>query len=223
MRIRNSLFLIALAFGGFSPAIAAEVRNPIVIQNVTTNTTAIVGDIKCGLQAGSHQGWILLDGLPVVSLISLTHRNNAIALGFATALPDARNRFLIGAGAGRSPQSFGGSSAITIAQNNLPNVTLVGGNHNHGLNDPGHNHSATVTFHDATGGGFNGGRIQSTDRSPVRNQANAAEVQIQARTTGITLSNSGNLSFPLNGGVTQVPIASEPLSFACNYFVYLGQ
>ena len=43
-----------------------------------------------------------------------------------------------------------------------------------------HTHSATVTFHDTTGGGFNGGRIQSTDRSPVRVQTNASEVAIQS-------------------------------------------
>ncbi len=224
MRTKNSLFLIALAFGWVSPALAAEVRNPIVIQNVTTTTTtAIVGDVKCGFQTGSHQGWIALDGAPIGGLISTLQRNNAVSLNFVNYLPDARNRFLIGAGAGRPTQAYGGSNTITIFQNNLPNVSLTGGNHAHNITDPGHNHSATVTFHDTTGGGFNGGRIQSTDRSPVRTQANATEVQIQSRTTGISIANSGNLSFPLNGGVTQVPIANEPLSFACNYFVYLGQ
>jgi hypothetical protein len=223
MKIKNSLFLIALGCGWITPTLAAEVRNPIVIQNVTTTTTtAIVGDVKCGFQTVNHQGWAALDGSLLTGL-SATQRTNATSLSFVSTLPDARNRFLIGAGVGRPSLTYGGSNTITIAQNNLPNVTLIGGNHSHSISDPGHNHSATVQFHDTTGGGFNGGRIQSTDRNPVRTQANASEIQIQSRTTGISIANSGNLSFPLNGGVTQVPIVSEPLSLSCNYFVYLGQ
>jgi hypothetical protein len=129
---------------------------------------------------------------------------------------------LMGAGGGRAVQSLGGTNTITIAQNNLPNVNLVGGNHSHGVTDPGHNHTVTAVFHDATGDGWRGGRIQSTDRSP-RVQTAPTEITLASATTGISINASGNLSFPLNGGVTQAPITVEPRSLACNYFVYLGQ
>jgi hypothetical protein len=165
-----------------------------------------LGDYKSSAKLLDHSGWILLDGR-LKNTLSATQQSVCASLGGGFALggnlPDATGRAFIQGNRGVKI----GSTTIALA--NLPNVTLSGSTDSQGS----HTHSATVTFHDNTGDGFNGGRIQSTDRNPSRVQSNASEVAIQS--AGL---HSHNVSVNLGGSGT----AYMPAGIGANQFVYLG-
>jgi hypothetical protein len=81
------------------------------------------GDIKSGVQAADHNGWILLDGR-ALSTLSASQQAAAVALGFSGNLPNATNAYLVQNGA--SMGSVSGSNTTTLTQANLPNVTFSG-------------------------------------------------------------------------------------------------
>jgi hypothetical protein len=130
---------------------------------VNTLAMATVGDVKSGVQAADHSGWVLLDGRTLATL-SASQQAAAATLGFAGNLPDASSSYLTQNGAALG--SVSGSNTNTLTQANLPNVSFTGtaasagdhshsgttnnaGTHNHSINDPGHTHTQNTINDDA--------------------------------------------------------------------------
>lgn len=153
-----------------------------------------IGDVKTGFQSSDHNGWIKLNGRAKSTLTS-TQQAQATALGIGTNLPDATNSFLVQNGT--TLGSVSGSNSKTIAQNNLPNVTLNG---RIGVSDVG----VTVV---------SGGNIKS-----MKEANNNWCVDVPDRYTNI----SDIIQVPLNGGVTQQSLDITPKSLSVNTFIYLG-
>lgn len=151
------------------------------------------GDVKTGFQSGDHNGWVKLNGR-AKSTLSATQQAQATALGIGTNLPNADNAFLVQNGS--AVGTVVGSNTITIAQNQLPNVTYTGQ-----IADVAHGAvivaSASGVFSRVYGSSWgNAGGGGGTE--------------------------TFNLSIPLNGGVTQQQINITPKSLSVNTFIYLG-
>lgn len=203
--------------------------------NNGTNTTisvtqATFGDVKYGYQTTDHGGWVKLDGRPSASL-SATQRGVMLGLNLS-AVPNVENRFITGASSLVALNALGGNvNGATIGIGNLPNspITISGasaGTPSGSIDAQGaHTHSITAQFHDNTGGGFNGGRIQSTDRSPVRNQTNPTEIQMGS--AGSHSHNFTGAQLPVHThtatlGGFGLPLDVKPPFIAMNAFIYLG-
>lgn len=107
------------------------------------------GDVKSGVQAADHAGWVLLDGRSI-STLSSSQQAIANSLGFSGTLPNANNAFLVQNGT--SIGSISGSNTTTLSQANLPNVNFNGtaasaGSHSHTV-DPTATNSTTQGSHD---------------------------------------------------------------------------
>lgn len=161
-----------------------------------------LGDVKTGMQSGDHTGWIKLDGR-LKSTLASSQQIQATSLGIGTNLPDATNAFLVQNGGAMG--SVNGTNTKTIAQANLPNVSLSGTT----SSDPGHTHTFPfVTTLNASwgiaggGAGFNVAGTTTTSSSGSHAH---------------TLATSS-----LNGGVTQTALDITPRSLTVNTFIYLG-
>ncbi|MEN9655152.1 MAG: hypothetical protein RL311_60 [Bacteroidota bacterium] len=151
------------------------------------------GDVKTGFQSADHNGWVKLNGR-AKSTLSATQQAQATALGIGTNLPNADNAFLVQNGS--AVGTVAGSNTITIAQNQLPNVTYTGQ-----IADVAHGAvivaSASGVFSRVYGSSWgNAGGGGGTE--------------------------TFNLSIPLNGGVTQQQLNITPKSLSVNTFIYLG-
>ncbi|WP_298115589.1 hypothetical protein [Flavobacterium sp.] len=173
----------------------------------TWQTPAAVsfGDVKTGLQTADHSGWIKLDGR-LISTLTTTQQTQATALGIGTNLPNATGSVLMQNGT--TLGSVSGSMNKTIAQNQLPNVTLSGTTSSNG----DHNHSYVRTS--------NVGEI-------VAGGSGAVVVGQENSNVGATTGNAGTHTHTLttssiNGGVTQQTLDVTPQSLSVNTFIYLG-
>jgi hypothetical protein len=164
----------------------------------------IVGDIKHGMQAADHAGWIILDGRLKTTLTG-TQQTQATTLGIGANLPDARLRMLLGAHPTKPANTIGGSALI--AQNQLANVTISTGGANTGSGAQGTTGSANITGSGLITRSAGPNTIASSDLSP-------GEPDV------ITAPLNHNHSFALNGGVSQVEYFPNYLSM--NAFLYLG-
>lgn len=88
-------------------------------------SAAIVGDVKYSLSPSDHAGWYLLDGR-ATSPFSATAKAAAATIGFATNLPDTRDRVLKAKSITETLGSLGGSNSLIINKENLPNISLAG-------------------------------------------------------------------------------------------------
>lgn len=159
-----------------------------------------LGDVKHGFQTIDHSGWIILDGR-LKSTLTSTQQTQATALGFGTNLPDARDKYLSQVTAG-ALGSLVGANSVTLAQANLPNVTLGGTAASSGA----HAHSGNYI---STGGSNNWvGTLGSF--SLLTNTPSAG-----AHTHTITTNS-------INGGVTQTSVDNRPQTMKVNIFIYLG-
>jgi hypothetical protein len=152
-----------------------------------------LGDIKTGIQSGDHNGWVKLDGR-LKSTLTASQQLQATALGIGNNLPDATDAVLV-----QSSGSLGsvtGSMSRTIAQNQLPNITFTGS-----INGIAH-----------------GASVQAS-ASGVFTRVSAGST---GNATGGGVTNTFNLSIPLNGGVTQQSIDITPRKLVVNTFIYLG-
>ena len=156
-------------------------------------TNVNYGDIKQGIQSTDHNGWVKLDGR-LKSSLTASQQSQATALGIGASLPDATNSFPVQNGT--TLGSVSGSNTITIAQNQLPNVTWSGTIYQvaHGCCTVG---AADGVFSKSGSGG--GGNA-----------------------TGGGWTNTYSLSIPLNGGVSQQTLNITPKSLSVNVFIYLG-
>ena len=157
------------------------------------NTSNNFGDVKTGFQATDHSGWIKLNGR-LKSSLSSTQQTQSTALGIGTNLPDASNAFLVQNGT--TIGSVSGSNSITIAQNQLPNVTWTGS-----IIDVAHG-AAIIAAASGVFTRYNGS-----------SWGNAS---------GGGVTETFTLNIPLNGGVTQQAINTTPKSLSENSFIYLG-
>ncbi len=90
-----------------------------------STSSNILGDIKHSVKTADHDGWYLLDGRSV-STLPANASSAAINLGFTANIPDASNRVLKTKTSSEALGSTGGSNTLTIAQTNLPNISLSG-------------------------------------------------------------------------------------------------
>ncbi|SHE72115.1 hypothetical protein [Chryseobacterium sp. OV279] len=163
-----------------------------------------VGDIKNGFQSADHNGWYLLNGR-TVSTLAVNPRARATALGFATNLPDASDRYLKNTSGTDNIGTAAGANAFTLTQANLPNVTFSGttnttGNHTHTYTDNPLNTAAN-----GVAGGTNN---PISDTSSVNDNTNSSG------------DHNHTLSFSL-GGSSQ-PVSLVPNNIITNVFIYLG-
>lgn len=143
-------------------------------------------------QAIGKPGWYLCDGGTYNAVLT----------------PDLRGKFVVGAGGSYNVDDNGGSENLTLAQNNLPNVTLnvsgstnTTGDHTHGY--PTVNNGAASDDAQAGGGG-----------APVGNPPTTPAGSHSHSVTGTTTS--------INGGVTQQAIDKRPPYYGLFYIKYCG-
>jgi microcystin-dependent protein len=180
--------------------------------------SSVFGDIKSGRQTADHAGWILCDGR-LKTALTATQQPRATALGIGANIDDARGKALFAAGAnGIVLGATGGAATATVNQANLPNVNLNATAVSAGT--PAGTVSTTVNaiFHSSTGDGFNGGRIQLTDRSSFTVN-NPSELTVSASFSGSALGTHGH-TVPLGGSGTALPVQNPYLGV--NVFIYLG-
>lgn len=180
------------------------------------------GDVKTGIQATDHSGWVKLDGRTIASLTP-SQQTRAAAIGLSGNLPNANNTALLQNGTALG--SVSGSMSKTIARNQLPNVTLDGttasnGNHRHSL------------YHVPTGtGGFPAGTVNAFKH--ITSPTYEGDVATTDRTSGGEYKSTnvlestgahthGFTTSSLNGGTTQQTLDITPRSLSVNIFIYLG-
>ena len=156
-------------------------------------SNANYGDVKTGIQTADHNGWVLLNGRAKTSLSS-SQQAQATTLGIGSTLPNASNAFLVQNGG--TLGGVTGSNTITIAQNQLPNVTYTG-------------QIAEVAH----------GAVIISSASGVFSRVNGSS---WGNAGGGGHTETFNLSIPLNGGVTQQSLNITPKSLSVNTFIYLG-
>ncbi|MBL1219799.1 hypothetical protein JET18_03065 [Chryseobacterium sp. L7] len=162
------------------------------------------GDIKYSSTAPDHDGWYLLNGR-AISTLPASVQTRATALGFSTTLPDSTDRYLKSRSASETLGTTGGSSTVTLAQANLPNVTynattVSSGIHNHTYND-----RASGVTASAEGG---------SSRTVVDDGSNSS-------TTSSTGAHAH--TFSVSTGGSNTPLSLQPKYLSAYMFVYLGQ
>lgn len=170
-------------------------------------SNANYGDIKTGIQSTDHNGWIKLDGR-LLSGLSTTQQAQATAIGIGANLPDATNAYLVQNGG--SLGTVSGSNSKTIAQSNLPNVSLSGGTPG-SANDGLHVHGMGILTSTSSGNTIN--RLVQGSGSISSNYSGTTSTSVHSHAVTIP---------SLNGGVTQTSFDITPQSLSVNTFIYLG-
>lgn len=170
------------------------------------------GDVKTGFQAADHNGWIKLNGR-AKSTLSATQQTQATALGIGTNLPNADNAFLVQNG--RALGDVFGANTKTIAQSNLPNVTLGGTT----TSDGSHTHTINVNSNNVT--------LVSNGTVAAMAEGNSNWTAGNTQYNASVISTAGNHTHSLttssmNGNVTQTTLDITPKSLSINTFIYLG-
>jgi hypothetical protein len=172
----------------------------------TSASSATYGDVKTGIQAADHSGWIKLDGR-LKSSLTATQQTQATALGIGTNLPNATNSVLMQNGTALG--SVSGSNTKNIAQNNLPNVTLSGTTNSNG--DHAHNYTNPLY-----GGSYTGMTWDNSGTAVEYPQPNGGTTTTNGAHTHTFTTSS------INGGVAQQAFDVTPKSMSVNTFLFLG-
>jgi hypothetical protein len=160
-----------------------------------------LGDVKFGFQTADHDGWILLDGRSK-ALLTASQQAAATTLGIGSNLPNMADRTIVGTSGTKTLNSTGGTSSVTIVQNQLPNVTLSTST------DGAHTHLAgNATNYLLSLVGFIG--------FPILNGASNATATSSSGAHSHTTTS-------INGNVTQQNLNVQNPYIAMNSFVYLG-
>lgn len=170
---------------------------------------AYYGDIKTSFAPTDHAGWVRLDGRAKTALTA-TQQVRATALGIGANLPNDDNLGLVGTSGTKSLGTTGGSATVNIGQTHLPSVYFNGSTGTAGS----HNHTVNMVYHTQTGDGFNGGRIQLTDRAS-QTVTNPSEIQVNSAG-----DHSHSVSVHSGGSGTALNVENPYL--AVHYYMYLG-
>jgi hypothetical protein len=174
-------------------------------------SNANYGDIKTGIQTTDHYGWVKLDGRLKSSLTS-TQQTQATGLGIGVNLPNADGAFLVQNGTALGGVS--GSNTKTIAQNNLPNVTLGGTTSTDG------SHTHTLKVGDAFGQWYFSSNGPSL---AAGSQIWTSFVHYAPESINSSGSHAHSITTTsINGNVTQTNLDITPKSLSVNTFIYLG-
>jgi hypothetical protein len=159
--------------------------------DVIEGAAAVYGDVKTGVQSTDHNGWIRLDGRAKSSLTA-TQQARATSLGFGTNIPDATDATLSQNGDG-ALGSVSGSNTKTIAQNQLPNVTLGGSTSGNSAGTP----SGSISSDSA---GTPSGSISSVSAgTPSGWLSNNGNHYHHVATANNDVNNSGSQGWPQGG------------------------
>jgi microcystin-dependent protein len=161
-----------------------------------------IGDVKNSFQSADHNGWYLLNGRAVTTL-AVNPRAKATALGFATNLPDATDRYLKNTSGSDAITALAGADTFTLTQARLPNVNFIGNT------SATANHTHTYTDNPAT----------TINVAAGTNNPLAANNQLASNVISAG-SHNHTISFSL-GGSSQ-PVNFEPGNIITNVFIYLG-
>jgi hypothetical protein len=195
--------------------------------DVIEGAAAKYGDVKTGIQPADHDGWIRLDGRAKSSLTA-SQQAQATSLGIGANLPNATDSVLSQNGAALG--SVTGSNTKTIAQNQLPNVTLGGSTSSNSAGTPsgtiGSGGAHTHSYSDAGA---------SSEETALGWGDHPASTSSSGRTTGSAGNHShsfsgsplGNHSHTIttssiNGGVAQQSLNVQSQTMSVNVFMYLG-
>jgi hypothetical protein len=160
-----------------------------------------IGDVKFGFQSADHDGWTLLDGRSK-STLTVTQQVAATGLGIGSSLPNMADKSIVGVSATKTIASTGGNATVTVAQNQLPNVTLTTST------DGAHTHNAgNATNYLLSLVGFIGYPILNGGSSVTPTSSSGAH----SHTTS-----------SINGNVTQQQLTVQNPYVAMNSFIYLG-
>lgn len=175
---------------------------------------AYFGDVKTSYQTADHAGWVLLDGRDKTTL-SPAQQARATALGIGANLPTDDGRVLGGTLTGQSVGQTTG--AITIAQNNLPNINLSTSTNS------GHSHANfSLTTPNIAGNNLD----NPLGAYPTRLSTSlflTPSANASATLSGTASGGNHTHTLSLNGGVAQVPISiPPPAALILNFFIYLG-
>lgn len=208
---------------------------------LSSGTLPDFGDIKTGIQSSDHNGWVKLDGR-LKSSLTASQQARATALGLGAYLPDATNAFLVQNGGTLGTVS--GSNTKSIAQANLPNITLYGsttanGDHSHIVDPPytetswngNHNHYFDDYFYAENRGWnyrwFGAGSGTDWDNDPYSSGHYTADsgnhyhaIDIGAFYSAGSGSHAHSVSVSSGGSGTALDIT--PKSLSVNTFIYLG-
>lgn len=201
-------------------------------------TQAKFGDIKSGIQTDDHDGWFILNGRLKTDL-NVRQQGRATALSIGTNVPNASNSYLSQNG-GTMGAVSAGNNTVTLAQANLPNITIGGtanaaGEHQHAVDPPNtattangqHNHSVPRDFSGLSfGWDVRGGSAGFT----LNGSINTGEAGNHNHDVNIASFNSGSVGThnhtittnSINGGVTQTAVNIAPKTLSVNMFIYLG-
>ena len=209
---------------------------------VNSQAIASYGDIKSGIQATDHNGWVKLDGR-LTSTLSATQRTVLSSLGISTTLPNASDSYLVQKTG--TLGSVSGSNTTTIAQANLPNVTFTGtaldaGSHAHNT-DPASFNSQTAGNHthgigrrsNQDAGAYDPGDGRRWENSTITSDrgyygefqtassGNHSHIIDVPNTTSTTAPNHSHTVNVSSGG-SGVALSIAPKSMIVNMFIYLG-
>ncbi|MFK5973210.1 MAG: hypothetical protein QM485_08005 [Flavobacteriaceae bacterium] len=189
--------------------------DPVWVAKTNFNSNEL-GDIKQGIQAADHNGWIVLNGRAISSLTA-AQQTNAGVLGLSGSLPNASNTYLSQNGAALG--SVSGSNSKTINQANLPNVNFTGSTNSTSTGDQwlsrilniggaGNYHGVNRTISRGNTGWF--GRVTNGyDDDPN-----------DYYSTYTTTSHLHSLS--INSGGSGAALDIKPQTLSVNVFIYLG-
>jgi hypothetical protein len=172
-----------------------------------------LGDLKASPDITDHEGWIILNGR-ALSTLTASQQSACATIGIVSNLPDIEGRTLVGSSGTKALRSVGGNDAVGIAQANLPAVNLSGASHGHGITETPHSHATSggSGYWAMTGGGY---------RTPTgSNWAAGPTSATEPATSNVTMSSSGNLTFPLGGSGTALDVVNPYVKFFG--FIYLG-
>lgn len=162
----------------FSPS--TVIRSSEVNQNFS--------DVVAGLDKAMPSGGIILWSGSIASIPGgwyLCDGNNGT--------PNLKDRFVVGAGNSYAVGATGGEATHTLTLAEIPSHNHGGGNHGHGVTDPGHAHAIYCQF------GADGQNRTSNSGSGNYQGTGASHGYVDAASTGISIQSSGTIITPQGG------------------------
>lgn len=192
-----------------------------VANSMSSVANSLTGDIKNSARTVDHSGWYLLNGR-AISTLPVNAQAAASALGFTGNIPNAIDRVLKMQNASETVGSTGGTNTLTIARNNLPNISFTGTVNATADTAGGHTHSSTAGFFllGGTSQGNNGGGHYTGHGSP---QAWGGIGSGSATNTGGSHTHTVTGTTTVSTGGNGDSLDNRPAYLVVNTFMYLGE